>query len=99
VQSRLSEEDVGDAILIKMEAGYGGRGVCEGVLIRTPEPLGSYEMNKVPRGMCVIINNFRFQSKELNRQGSEHDVKELVELFKQLSFTVDVKENLKFDEM
>ena len=33
VQSRLSEEDVGDAILIKMEAGYGSRGVCEGVLI------------------------------------------------------------------
>jgi len=100
VRARLSEEDVGNAILIKMEAShYGGQCVCEGVLIRTPEPLGRYEMNKVPRGMCVIINNFRFQNEKQNRRGSEHDVKELVELFEQLSFTVVVKENLKFDEM
>ena len=47
----------------------------------------------------MIINNFRFQNEADNRKGSEHDVNELDDLFQQLSFTVDVRENLKRDEM
>ena len=64
-----------------------------------PELLGRYDMDRGPRGKCVIINNVNFQDKSYNRVGAEHDERELVKLFKELQFEVEVKNDLKWDQM
>lgn len=48
-------------------------------------------MDRGPRGKCVIINNVNFQDKSFNREGGEHDERELVKLFEELHFEVDLK--------
>ena len=56
-------------------------------------------MDRVPRGKCVIINNVDFQDKSYNRVGGEHDERELVKLFEELHFEVDLNKDLKWDQM
>ena len=56
-----------------------------------------YEMEKLPRGEALIINNKTFLSRSKrmdDRQGSEHDVSTVKKLFEELGFEVTTKENL-----
>ena len=60
----------------------------------------SYDMKCThPRGLCVIINNMHFSDENADRHGAQHDERELKNLFKELRFKVDVRKDLKFDEM
>ena len=56
--------------------------------------LKSYEMNRNPRGKCIIINNSNFQDKAYNRPGAEWDEQALEALFEDLSFDVEIYQNL-----
>ena len=56
-------------------------------------------MSRVPRGLCLIINNLEFQEKRLNRPGGEVDEEALYNLFCELSFEVHVKNDLKYSEI
>ena len=56
-------------------------------------------MERDPRGKCVIINNVNFHNKDYNRPGAEHDEKELVKLFEELHFEVEVRKDLEWDQM
>ena len=58
-----------------------------------------YEMKKNPRGLCLILNNDKFQDKTLNRPGADKDVCDLKRLFKELFFKVIIKENLTKDQL
>ncbi|XP_052819900.1 caspase-7-like [Mya arenaria] len=68
-----------------------------------------YNMKKRIRGRCFIISNMFFameldekgvaRSKLATRYGTEKDVDDLKKLFQQLHFQVDVKTDLKRDEM
>ncbi|WAR15184.1 CASP9-like protein, partial [Mya arenaria] len=70
---------------------------------------GVYNMKKRIRGRCFIISNMFFameldekgvaRSKLATRYGTEKDVDDLKKLFQQLHFQVDVKTDLKRDEM
>ena len=59
----------------------------------------AYPMSRVPRGLCLIINNLDFQDKELDRRGGEFDEEMLLDLFSKLSFEVCIKNDLKYYEM
>lgn len=63
--------------------------------------LPQYKMSKRQRGLCLIINNKNFRNSDAgyNRKGSEIDERNLKELFKELSFTVHVKNDLTADQM
>ena len=54
----------------------------------------SYEMNKNPRGLCVIVNNVKFKNKGLNRPGAVQDEHSLKRLFRELAFKVVTHRNL-----
>lgn len=56
-------------------------------------------MNRVPRGLCLIINNLVFHKESMNRRGGEVDEEMLSDLFSKLSFEVHVKNDLKSSEM
>lgn len=56
-------------------------------------------MSRVPRGLCLIINNLEFQKESLNRHGGEYDEEMLSDLFSKLSFEVHVKNDLKYNEI
>ncbi|KAL1425672.1 hypothetical protein MTO96_018966 [Rhipicephalus appendiculatus] len=45
-----------------------------------------YSMVHSPRGMCIIINNSNFQGSSNRRYGSEHDMRQMVDLFSALHF-------------
>ena len=53
-----------------------------------------YELDRRPRGFCVIINNVKFSDKAMNRTGAEEDEKSLQQLFKDLFFRVIVERTL-----
>ncbi|XP_066029289.1 uncharacterized protein [Pocillopora verrucosa] len=59
----------------------------------------SYEMNKNPRGLCVIVNNVDFQNKDLNRPGADKDERSLQLLFKTLLFEVIIRRDLTKHEL
>ena len=70
----------------------------EGTDIRGIE-MGSYPINSMPRGYCLIIdNNWKFD-KRIERIGSQKDAKDLEELFRNHKFKVYLYENLKGDEI
>ena len=58
-----------------------------------------YELEKCPRGYCVIINNVRFRDSADDRLGAEVDEKRLKKIFRDLFFTVIVKRDLTRDQM
>ena len=71
-------------------------------------PVGSdelYEMDCIPHGICLIINNHRFyhptnpEKAHPERIGSEVDCHNLVETFRYLGYRVEVAENLSSVEM
>ncbi|CAH1787638.1 unnamed protein product [Owenia fusiformis] len=53
-----------------------------------------YTNASMPRGRCLIINNYAFEPKMRNRDGTEHDVKRLKQLFERFEYTVVVKNDL-----
>lgn len=56
--------------------------------------LSRYNMKTQPRGMCLIINNLKFEH-SASRKGAEHDEAILKELFgDELFFIVEVKRDL-----
>ncbi|CAH1786849.1 unnamed protein product [Owenia fusiformis] len=55
---------------------------------------GAYCNISMPRGRCLIINNYTFKPKMSNRDGTEHDLKRLKQLFKIFKYTVVVKTDL-----
>lgn len=57
-----------------------------------------YEINKRPRGLCVIVNNVNFEDKKMNRPGADEDEQSLKHLFRFLSFSVIVRRDLKKHE-
>ena len=50
---------------------------------------GAYEMNSVPHGIALIINNEKFQRQSM-REGTEIDEKNLILAFRYLGYTVQV---------
>ena len=58
-----------------------------------------YDLDRRPRGFCVIINNVNFSDKEMNRTGAEEDEKNLKQLFKDLFFRVIVERDLTKHQM
>ena len=64
-----------------------------------------YRMDKIPHGMCVIINNHQFHhptdpdKAHLNRAGAEVDQKNLKLTFEYLRYIVEIHENLTHDQM
>lgn len=60
----------------------------------------SYNMEKRPRGICLIFNNKKFQNMDLQeRTGTERDVENLRSLWEKLHFNVVVKTDLTAHEM
>ena len=59
----------------------------------------SYEMNKAPRGLCVIVNNVNFQNRDLNRPGAVEDERSLQLLFRTLFFEVIIRRDLTSHEL
>lgn len=59
----------------------------------------SYKMSSCPRGKCVIINNEHFHNEAQNRDGAKHDEKRFEDLFQELGFHVDIRNNLTRNEM
>ncbi|XP_027041822.1 uncharacterized protein LOC113669936 [Pocillopora damicornis] len=59
----------------------------------------SYEMNKDPRGLCVIVNNVNFQNRDLNRPGAVEDERSLQLLFRTLFFEVIIRRDLTSHEL
>lgn len=55
--------------------------------------LECYKMSSDPKGLFYIINNDRFKDNTLNRNGSKKDMKDLLDLFSDLNFACDKKEN------
>ena len=53
-----------------------------------------YNMSSRPRGICLVINNRSFKSKEKCRDGTEKDEEILRTLFTNLHFSVDVRRDL-----
>ena len=53
-----------------------------------------YEMNRRPRGSCIIVNNVRFKNQDLNRSVAEEDEQNLKHLFKVFSFKVVIRRDL-----
>ena len=52
-------------------------------------------MNNRPRGYCLIINNFKFQEKNVpDREGAEEDERSLKTLFDTLQFRVIIRRDL-----
>ncbi|XP_071949585.1 caspase-8-like [Antedon mediterranea] len=60
-----------------------------------------YKMTSIPRGICLIINNIKFQeeSQMKERTSSEIDEDELRRVFKYLGFIVEVKRDQTAQEM
>jgi len=59
-----------------------------------------YKMTAETRGYCLIVDNLKFQHKEVkNRSGTRVDAKRLEGIFTKLKFKVIVKEDLTGDEM
>ncbi|KAH7944014.1 hypothetical protein HPB52_014302 [Rhipicephalus sanguineus] len=56
-------------------------------------------MSRLPRGMCVIINNCNFEDVTERCDGSVHDVRPMEALFKTFLFDCIVHTDLKADEM
>ena len=59
--------------------------------------MGSYPMNSLPRGYCLIINNWKFRNGE--RKGSQKDAADLYNVFNELEFAVKIYENLTHDNI
>ena len=60
--------------------------------------MGSYPMNSMPRGYCLIVDNWRFKNGNV-RYGSQKDAKDLKEMFQNHKFQVSSYENLKGNEI
>ena len=58
-----------------------------------------YELDKRPRGYCIIINNVKFGNKEHDRPGAEEDERSLEQIFVDLFFTVIVERDLTKHQM
>ncbi|KAM4551253.1 caspase-8 [Odontesthes bonariensis] len=59
-----------------------------------------YSMSRIPRGLCVIINNETFFGPNLkNRQGTQEDEKTLTTVFKRFGFKVVVHKDLTADKI
>lgn len=65
----------------------------------TRVPQDSYEMNKDPQGLCLIVNNLNFERKDLDRPGASKDQQSLLDLFQKLSFDVKLENNLTTHEL
>lgn len=68
------------------------------------EPNECYQMEQIPRGVCLIINNENFFEngiavEELRRYGTDMDASRLKNLFEKLNFRVDVFVDLRENEM
>ena len=60
--------------------------------------MGSYLMRSLPRGYCLIIDNWKFEDGN-ERIGSQKDAKDLKEMFLNHKFEVSTYENLKGNEI
>ncbi|MBN3312546.1 CASP8 protein, partial [Atractosteus spatula] len=59
-----------------------------------------YKMSSLPRGYCLILNNFEFVKEGIRKRwGTEHDAKALEEVFSWLGFEVKRHDDLKAAEM
>ncbi|XP_036425750.1 caspase-8-like isoform X2 [Colossoma macropomum] len=67
---------------------------------RDPEDeIGEYKMSSVPRGLCLIINNIKFDPPFKDRKGSDVDEESLKEVFCWLGFTVEVHRDKTAEQM
>ncbi|KAG7326800.1 hypothetical protein KOW79_010201 [Hemibagrus wyckioides] len=57
-----------------------------------------YKMSSVPRGLCLIINNVKFDPSLPDRPGSMRDEESIKEVFQWLGFTLDVYRNQTAEE-
>ncbi|KAL2102774.1 hypothetical protein ACEWY4_001942 [Coilia grayii] len=72
-----------------------GQNVMSAVGLVTNDQEDYYPMNSRPRGLCVIINNFRFNNSEYkDREGTEKDADYLQRVFGQLHFVVEERRDL-----
>jgi len=63
-----------------------------------PSEPPAYDMDGSPHGLCVIISNQIFADHG-TRKGTEKDAQRLFYLFTRLSYSVEIKRNLKSDQM
>ncbi|XP_074625507.1 uncharacterized protein LOC141883790 isoform X1 [Acropora palmata] len=103
IRKPMSEEDVGDLILISFDSDGQGPywGTCAGILLSgvSTEPK-HYKLDSCPRGYCLIINNMSFDDEELNRQCAIHDEQNLHALFENdLHFLVHIVNDLQNFQM
>ncbi|XP_047676959.1 caspase-8-like isoform X2 [Tachysurus fulvidraco] len=64
--------------------------------VPVPEGIGEYKMSSMPRGVCLIINNMKFDEP---RRGSEKDEESLTKVFEWLGFTVEVYRDQTAEQM
>ncbi|KAK7155025.1 hypothetical protein R3I93_009848 [Phoxinus phoxinus] len=64
----------------------------------SPVQVSQYKIARIPRGVCVIINNVNFTSMK-ERSGSDEDQKSLAKVFRWLGFEVVVHRNKTAAEM
>ncbi|KAK2831870.1 hypothetical protein Q7C36_016956 [Tachysurus vachellii] len=64
--------------------------------VPVPEETGEYKMSSMPRGVCLIINNMKFDQP---RRGSEKDEESLKKVFEWLGFSVEVNRDQTAEQM
>ncbi|CAM4622186.1 unnamed protein product [Leuciscus chuanchicus] len=64
----------------------------------SPVQVSQYKIERIPRGICVIINNVHFTTLK-ERSGSDEDQKSLAKVFRWLGFEVVVHRNKTAAEM
>jgi hypothetical protein len=66
--------------------------------VKYPNVSAIYKMERIPRGLCLIINNEEFKNMTI-RHGSTLDAQRLENVFKKLHFHVELQRNLTRDQM
>ena len=68
---------------------------CRFFISQGPPQLNHYEINGTPRGYCIIINNLKFEAKNVpDRHGASKDEDSLKKLFTDLKFKVVIERDL-----
>ena len=57
------------------------------------------EVHKINKGYALVIHNKDFETNLSTREGSEHDLNAIKSFCRQVGLKIDIKENLKVDEI
>lgn len=103
VSDKDSECDIVPACSANPDSVDGGDTIPSELVVKTSLECyageGIYKISAGNRGICLIINNIKFEDQEFNREGSEKDGDSLQKVFTQLGYVVHYLQDLTSREM